>query len=186
MIKFTHPHGKIQSKRYYQNQAKEIESLPIHRSTWWKAEEIVPSSLEHLLLSLKQLENQSSSFITLGELSQSAKIKLAHGELVRRTGVKRNGYEPTVIDVPSRFVCFDLDQARWPLNTDKHSVIREAIKLSLPEPFHDADVICQMSSSCKIKNHAQLKCHLFFELAQPRTLAQLKALTWWPTNHEDK
>ena len=186
MIKFTHPSGLPQSKSYQRNADGTIESRMIVRSTWWNAEDLTVQCLDELHTVLVELENAASSYITMGELSPSAKLMLSKGQKVRRNGVQRGELIPTVCDVPSKFACFDIDQAHWPNGAKPEEAVRAAIKLSLPEVFHDADVIYQMSSSCLVKNKDTLKCHLFFELTEPRSLKDLKSLNWWPRDHDGK
>ena len=86
MILFTHPHGASQSKGYTLAQSGKIESLSIKRSTWWYAKDLIIDSLEDLCLQVKSLENNAASFITLGEMTPTARTRASKGLLVRRTG----------------------------------------------------------------------------------------------------
>ena len=185
MIKFTHPRGARQSKSYYLTANGQLQTEKIQRAKWWDAQDISVNDLEELFTQLKELEHEKASYITMGELSPYALERRSRKEFVRRTSAGRDS-EGTVKDAPSLFACFDLDRSEWTKGHSTEEAIEQAIEQALPQPFHHASFVYQMSNSCLIKDKTILKCHLFFELSQPRTLTQLKALSWWPKDDENK
>lgn len=152
--------------------------------------EFIPSDhhfadLQELADFLDKLRHDHRAFVVRGGLSDAALAQVnqalatRHTPRIRRYLTARPNHPATLIDLPRRWVMFDID--KWPLRPsddlvdDPEGAIEHAIHKLLPEQFHNADYFWALSSSAGIKLGV-LKAHLFFILTEPATNRHLKAV----------
>ena len=102
----------------------------------------------------------------------------ARTERVRRLLYARDGYQPTLVNVPRRWVAIDIDDVARPAEVSAADLRRcgEIAIATLPAPFHGAACIVQASGSHGFKPGCRLR--LWFWLDRPTSGAELKA--WLP------
>ena len=188
MLKLTHTRGAPQSKAYELVEGEGLKISALRRAKLWQATPVNPQSLSELLATLKGLELSPSSYLVMGELTPEGK-KIAHqGKPILRRSRDHEQERATLRDAPTRFLCVDLDNTPWLNPTDLRASLLHAIHTTLPQAFHHASFVYQLSGSCGLKSPHLLKVHLFFELHTPLTLAEIKrdAKARWPRDLEGK
>ena len=148
---------------------------------WFVPAEHQVADLEALVSVLDQARRDPCAFVVRGALTPAAVEAMAAKPdgRIRRRKHQKNGVDPTLAEVPRRWVMIDVDN--WPLRgsddlaTDPESAIDTAIHELLPDAFHDAECWWQLSSSAGFVP-GYLKCHLFYWLAEPADNLHIKAV----------
>lgn len=127
------------------------------------------SNLEGLLRQLQKLRSRTDSCIIRGsaiERTAAGELKLVDGKGQPVDTFKGDAMRrrlETFPDAPHRWLMIDVDDETWAGN-DFADGLDEWIRQELPEEFHDASFVWQLSSSAGVK--PGLRAHLWFWLAE--------------------
>lgn len=135
--------------------------------------------LAELVQVLDDARRDPRAFVVRGALAPAVRERLAGDPdtRIRRRKHAKGGVEPSLVEVPRRWIMIDVDG--WPLPgwadlvDDPEAAIDGAIHELLPEAFHDAECWWQLSASAGF-SPGLLKCHLFFWLAEPADNPHIK------------
>jgi len=148
---------------------------------WFVPAEHQVADLAALVSVLDQARRDPCAFVVRGALTPAAIEAMAAKPdgRIRRRKHQKNGVDPTLAEVPRRWVMIDVDG--WPLRasddlaSDPESAIDTAIHELLPDAFHDCECWWQLSASAGFVP-GFLKCHIWFWMAEPAANAHIKAV----------
>jgi hypothetical protein len=147
----------------------------------FRPEERVAGSLADLVSVLDDVRRDPRAFLVRGALAPWAQEQLANDAdlLVKRQKLVKAGRgEPSLIEVPRRWIMVDIDDFplldNEDLLDDPEWPIDRAIRELLPPAFHEATCWWQLSSSAGFA--PGLKAHIFFWLATPATNEHIRAV----------
>ena len=171
---------------------EQIETPP--RVTWWQPDERQdPTSLEEMRALLDEVERDPTACLIFGvELTDKAHKQLDERGCIERLTAESRGDERTLRAVPSRVLPIDLDDAPVQLTERPAEDMRRAVLWGLPNCFHTAGAVYQLSGSCGLKGNT-IKGHLFYLLDEPRLLSEVKTLgqqgrehRFWLVDQQDR
>jgi hypothetical protein len=148
---------------------------------WFTAEEPQFANLRELAGLIEATQKDPRAFTVRGALAPdiAATVAIDPQHRILRRKHLRNGVDPSLVEVPRRWLICDIDG--WPLPKwadlvdDPDTVIDHAVHELLPPAFHDAECFWQLSSSAGF-SAGYLKVHLFFWLSEPATNDHIKAV----------
>jgi hypothetical protein len=145
----------------------------------FRPQEQAAASLKDLVRVLDEVRRDPQAFLVRGALAPWAQEQLADGDgllIKRQKLIKAGRGEPSLIEVPRRWIMIDVDSfpllESEDLLDDPEFPIDRAIRELLPPAFHEATCWWQLSSSAGFA--PGLKCHLFFWLSEPATNEHVK------------
>lgn len=167
--------GSAATKRITQTDTGDWAKEDAPHVTWFTVIEHFFDGLDGLYKTLEVLEDKPTSFPVRGGLCRPVKPD----EVIAKRHHEQNPDDPKalLIEAERRWLPVDLDGVPMDDDFDLVNVdgmIRKAIKRYLPELFHDANVICQLSAGAGTKNDGTLSCHLFFFMDKPRGTVWLR------------
>ena len=151
-----------------------------HPPMWLQLEGFEVHDLEHLGAVRQALASQGFCFTVQGRYRGGAHATALGADYYREGLVRRT--KETFEDFASPW--FEIDNDGWTPpagidpQADPDAAVR-AFKDSLPQPYRDADCLVRLSGSMgsPFKPPGELRARLTFQLAQPMTSAQKRAIT---------
>ena len=139
------------------------------------------ASLHDLAVLLERVSRDQRAFVVRGGLAPWVQEELAQNPhlLIRRLKLKKDGVDPTLIEVPCPWLMVDIDN--FPLRPsddladDPEFAIAHAVGELLPPEFHDVEALWQLSSSAGFVTDV-LKAHVVFWLSEPESNEHIKAV----------
>jgi hypothetical protein len=138
------------------------------QAMWFRVAENHYEGLEGFQEVLEQLLPHPTAFIVRGGLCRP----IEEGEAITRRHSENylDDDKALLVEAERCLVPVDLDDV--PLGEDYNEddiggMIEKAIESYLPEMFHDADVVWELSSGALLKGDGTLNCHLFFMSDRP-------------------
>jgi hypothetical protein len=167
--------GHSASKQWRWNlTTREWTSIAYAAGSWFTPQEHQVNDLHSLVAVLDQVRRDPCAFVVRGALTPEARDKATADPAfrIRRRKLKKGGIDPSLLEVPRRWIMIDVDN--WPLPIwadladDPDIWIDAAIHELLPPAFHGVECWWQLSSSAGFVPGV-LKVHLFFWLTAPET-----------------
>jgi hypothetical protein len=150
------------------------------------------NGLRELADLIEEMRKHSNAVIVRGELSDEARAGAEQDSdytIARRKNDRNDGISASLVEVERQWVMVDVDHyplaADADLCNDPVPVIDEAIRMLLPDGFHDAECFYQFSNSAGF-TEGVLKVHLFFELSEPASNDHLRAVFKRHAPHVDR
>ena len=147
---------------------------------WFLPREYRVSNLAELVAVLDRVQHDERAFVVRGALRPNAATALAENpdHRIRRRKHTKGGIDPSLAEVPRRWIMIDIDN--WPLPgwgrtwwTIQKRRSTPPIHELLPNAFHDAECWWQLSSSAGFAA-GFLKVHLFFWISEPADNSHIK------------
>lgn len=160
------------------NESRMTKTLTLTGEGWAKggaenttdyfAEKTRFEGLEGLYRLLVKLEHEPTKFLIRGDMAKS----IGTGEIITRRHKEKHPDDPTahIVDVERCTVPVDLDDVPMGEDYDLENtevMLGKAIKRYLPELFHGAAYVWQLSAGAGIKDGGLLSVHLFFFSDRP-------------------
>ena len=168
------------TKRWRWNgETQEWSRIAYCAGAWFHPTEHHIHDFGELVTLLDELRSDPRALVVRGALTDKVRAHLAGAPdlRIRRRKLTRGGIEPSLVEVPRRWVMIDIDH--WPLPgsidlvDDPETAIDAAILDLLPAPFQEAECWWQLSASAGFAVGV-LKAHLFFWLTEPATNEHLR------------